>query len=67
MYEKGNVSIREEKKYRECSIRVVTSKLDTDVVWQITYESQTVVKISCSWTKPLSSYTVSESPKLRTC
>ena len=26
MYEKGNVSIREEKKYRECSIRVVTSK-----------------------------------------
>ena len=26
MYEKGNVSIREEKKYRECSIRVVTSE-----------------------------------------
>ena len=26
MYEKGNSSIREEKKYRKCSIRQVTSK-----------------------------------------
>ena len=27
MYEKGNVSIGEEKKYRECSIRQVTSNM----------------------------------------
>ena len=32
MYEKGNVSIREEKKYRECSIRQVTSKVKLRVL-----------------------------------
>ena len=31
MYEKGNVSIREEKKYRECSIRQVTSNMKSNV------------------------------------
>ena len=31
MYEKGNVSIREEKKYRECSIRLVTSNMKSNV------------------------------------
>ena len=31
MYEKGNVSIREKKKYRECSIRQVTSNIKSNV------------------------------------
>ena len=31
MYEKGNVSIREGKKYRECSIRQVTSNIKSNV------------------------------------
>ena len=31
MHEKGNVSIREEKKYRECSIRQVTSNIKSNV------------------------------------
>ena len=31
MYEKGNVSIREEKKYRKCSIRQVTSNIKSNV------------------------------------
>ena len=31
MYEKDNVSIREEKKYRECSIRQVTSNMKSNV------------------------------------
>ena len=31
MYEKGNVSIREETKYRECSIRQVTSNTKSNV------------------------------------
>ena len=31
MYEKGNVSIREEKKYRECSICQVTSNMKSNV------------------------------------
>ena len=31
MYEKGNASIREEKKYRECSIRQVTSNMKSNV------------------------------------
>ena len=31
MYEKRNVSIREEKKYRECSIRQVTSNIKSNV------------------------------------
>ena len=31
MYEKGNVSIREEKKYRECSIRQVISNMKSNV------------------------------------
>ena len=31
MYEKGNVSIREEKKYCECSIRQVTSNIKSNV------------------------------------
>ena len=31
MYEKGNVFIREEKKYYECSIRQVTSNIKSNV------------------------------------
>ena len=31
MYEKGNVCISEEKKYRECSIRQVTSNMKSNV------------------------------------
>ena len=31
MYEKANVSIREEKIYRECSIRQVTSNMKSNV------------------------------------
>ena len=31
MYEKDSVSIREEKKYRECSIRQVTSNIKSNV------------------------------------
>ena len=31
MYKKGNVSICEEKKYRECSIRQVTSNIKSNV------------------------------------
>ena len=31
MYEKGNVSFREENKYRECSIRQVTSNIKSNV------------------------------------
>ena len=31
IYEKGNVCIREEKKYRECSIRQVTSNMKSNV------------------------------------
>ena len=31
VYEKGNVSIHEEKKYRNCSIRQVTSNMKSNV------------------------------------
>ena len=31
VYEKGTVSIRKEKKYRECSIRQVTSNIKSNV------------------------------------